>query len=79
MTTHHCVEGQCEMGGLMARNRQLEAANKKLRTALKEVVGDVLSYQRVNNLAPSPGHKYCWRSVGRALGVLNQQTTEGGE
>jgi hypothetical protein len=45
--------------------------NERLRTALQDVVRDILEYERINNLAPNPGRKYCWDSVERAVHVLN--------
>jgi hypothetical protein len=36
---------------------------KRLRAALEGVLADIDDYERINNLAPSPGRKYCWQSV----------------
>lgn len=38
--------------------------------ALQRVVSDVLDYDRVNNLAPNPGRRYCWDSIENAVDVL---------
>lgn len=53
--------------------QDLSVENARLRAALKNVCDDVLAYERINNLAPSPGRKYCWDSVGDAIAILNQQ------
>lgn len=34
-----------------------------LLEVLKALVSDVREYERINNLAPSPGKKDCWQSV----------------
>lgn len=47
--------------------------NSALEQALKDVVADVLDYERVNSLAPNPGRKYCWDSIGRAQTVLGHR------
>lgn len=44
----------------------------ELLMALKDVVADVLDYERVNNLSPAPGRKYCWASVAQAVGVIER-------
>ena len=54
-----------EWSDLMGRNGALEQA-------LKDVVSDILEYERVNNLAPNPGRQFCWDSVARAHAVLEQ-------
>jgi hypothetical protein len=41
----------------------LTADNDRLRAALEGVLADIADYERVNNLAPNPGKKYCWQSV----------------
>lgn len=38
-----------------------------LLEALKALVTQVLEYERVNNLAPNPGRKYCWDATERAV------------
>lgn len=54
----------------LARAEKAEAETKMLREALEGVVADVLEYERVNNLSPAPGRKYCWDSVARARTAL---------
>ena len=44
--------------------------NERLRSALRGVLADLHEYERVNNLHPNPGRKYCWDSVARAHVVL---------
>jgi hypothetical protein len=58
----HCVCGLAEDAA-----DQIDALVK----ALEAVVRDVNDYERVNNLAPTPGHIECWDSVARAKQVLN--------
>ena len=41
-----------------------------LLAALKAVVSDILGYEKVNNIAPNPGRKYCWDSVARAHDII---------
>lgn len=55
-----------EWSDLMRRNSTLEQA-------LKDVVSDVLEYEKSNNLAPNPGRKYCWDSVERAVALLEKE------
>ena len=43
----------------------------RLRAVLKALVDDVLEYERINNLSPSPGRKDCWQSVTNAKTALN--------
>jgi hypothetical protein len=45
--------------------------NEKLREVLRAVVADVHEYERVNNLHPNPGRKYCWDSVARAHRLID--------
>lgn len=42
----------------------------EMREALKAVLADIADYERVNNLAPNAGRKYCWDSVARAHEAL---------
>ena len=44
--------------------------NEKLRSALRRLVDNVLDYEKVNNLSPNPGRKYCWDTVEQAISVL---------
>ena len=55
---------------LIADREILFAENTKLRAALEDVLADIADYERVNNLSPSPGRKYCWDSVARARRAL---------
>ena len=55
---------------LIADREMLFAENTKLRAALEDVLADIADYERVNNLSPSPGRKYCWDSVARARRAL---------
>jgi hypothetical protein len=54
----------------------LELADKaaeeieRLRAALAALVADVEEYERINNLAPSPGKPDCWQSITHAKNVL---------
>ena len=49
-------------------NASVEA---RLREALKLIISDIEDYERVNNLAPSPGKNDCWQSVTRAKEALS--------
>lgn len=60
---------------LIASRAQTRAAVE----ALRGLVTDVLEYERINNLAPNPGRKYCWDSVERAVAVLAALPKEAGE
>ena len=55
-----------------------EAADEieRLRLALQTLVDSVLDYERVNNLSPNPGRKYCWDSVEHAINVLKKDSAE---
>ena len=44
----------------------------RVREALQMLVDNVLDYEKVNNLSPNPGRKYCWDSVANAVSVLEQ-------
>lgn len=46
-----------------------------LRAALAALVADIEDYERVNNLAPSPGQQSCWQSVTRAKALLGDVQT----
>lgn len=43
---------------------------ERLQKALAAVVHDVNEYERINRLAPTPGHVECWDSIARAKAVL---------
>lgn len=53
--------------------KMLTEIRAALRTALRDVVSDVLEYERINNLAPNPGRKFCWDSVARAHAILGDK------
>ena len=50
---------------------------ERLREALKAVLRDIEEYERVNNLAPNPGRKYCWDSVANAYEILEEDMASG--
>jgi hypothetical protein len=54
----------------------LWAAAPELLEALQGVVADVIEYERVNNLLPSPGKQDCWQSVTRARAAIARVTGE---
>ena len=61
----------------IAKRDLFEAMKQKndidmLRGALQSLVDNVLDYEKVNNLSPNPGRKYCWDSVAHAVSVLEQ-------
>ncbi len=41
MSGYICVEGQCEMGGLIAHNRNLEAAHRQIQATVDRLGGEV--------------------------------------
>ena len=41
-----------------------------IKEALEQIIADIEDYERVNNLAPSPGNKDCWQSVTNAKAAL---------
>lgn len=57
----------------MLNAEKVRAEIERLRAALQGVVSDVLEYERVNNLVPNPGRKYCWDSVDRAQVALGHE------
>lgn len=44
-----------------------------IKEALERLIADIEDYERVNNLAPSPGKKDCWQSVTNAKAALSRQ------
>lgn len=51
-------------------NARLIAAAPDMLAVLKQVVAQIEDYERVNNLAPSPGRQHCWDSVARAHEII---------
>jgi hypothetical protein len=50
--------------------RNLKAEIERLRAALAALISDIEEYERVNNLAPSPGKQDCWQTVTQAKAAL---------
>jgi hypothetical protein len=48
----------------------------KLESALQNVISDILEYERINNLSPAPGKKYCWHSVEVACNLLGEAKSD---
>ena len=46
----------------------------ELLAALEALVADVLDYEKINNLSPGRGRKYCWDSVERAVNAIANAT-----
>jgi DNA repair exonuclease SbcCD ATPase subunit len=46
------------------------ARAERAEAALRNLITDIEDYERVNNLAPSPGKPDCWQSVTHARAVL---------
>ena len=44
--------------------------------ALQNLVAQILDYERVNNLSPNPGRKYCWDATERAIAAISKATGE---
>jgi hypothetical protein len=63
-----CREAADEIARLRSRVAELEKA-------LQGVVSDVLEYERINNLSPSPGREYCWDSIATAHAALDPATS----
>ncbi len=59
-----------------SRAELLEAEIERLRAALQALVDNVLDYEKVNNLSPNPGRKYCWDTIANAVEALNQQSRD---
>jgi hypothetical protein len=50
---------------------EVERANTvELLSALERLVADILDYEQINNLSPSPGKQDCWQSVTRAKAAI---------
>lgn len=62
---------------LLAAWRELETDNGRLREALTNVLDDIASYERANNLTPNPGRDTtCWASVAAARAILKEAERE---
>ena len=46
------------------------ACHADMLAVLKALVADIREYERINNLAPSPGKRDCWQSVTWADAVI---------
>jgi hypothetical protein len=46
------------------------AAAPDMYEALKALVAQILDYEKVNNLSPNPGRKYCWDNTERAVAAI---------
>lgn len=57
-------------GECAAEIHRLQSVNADLLAALKALVADVTEYERINNLAPSPGKDACWQSVTNARAAI---------
>ena len=67
-------EGRKDVGSnpiAVASNAVNASVEARLREALEALIADIEDYERVNNLAPSPGKKDCWQSVMRAKQALS--------
>lgn len=51
-------------------NARLIAMAPELLEALRNIVNQQLDYERVNNLSPKPGRKYCWDVTEQAAAVI---------
>ena len=51
---------------------EVSQQKERLREVLQRLVDNVLDYEKVNNISPSPGRKYCWDTVEQAVSVLEQ-------
>jgi hypothetical protein len=51
-------------------NARLIAAAPDMYEALKALVAQILDYEKVNNLSPNPGRKYCWDNTERAVAAI---------
>jgi hypothetical protein len=49
---------------------RLILAAPDLLDALRALLADIEDYERINNLAPSPGKSDCWQSVTRAKAAI---------
>lgn len=77
---HICSESECIYLGQRttagmcrchkSNEEMLHQRVDALASALRAVIDQVNDYERVNNLAPSPGRTECWDSVARAKALL---------
>ena len=51
---------------------EVSQQKERLREVLQRLVDNVFDYEKVNNISPSPGRKYCWDTVEQAVSVLEQ-------
>lgn len=58
--------------GVIKANANLIAAAPEMLAALESLVAQILDYERVNNLAPNPGRKYCWDATERAVAAITK-------
>lgn len=58
--------------GEVEANGNLIAAAPDLYAALQGLISTVLDYERVNNLSPAPGRKYCWDATEQAIAALSK-------
>jgi hypothetical protein len=65
--TNEAMKGPLEPNSIAALRARIEA----LEAALRAVVNDIHEYERINQLAPSPGKTECWQSVAHAMTVLS--------
>ncbi len=52
--------------------QKMANSRDRLRIALRDVIFDILEYERRNHLAPNPGKRFCWDSVERAVTELKE-------
>lgn len=55
-------------------NARLIAAAPEMLEALQALVAQILDYEKVNNLSPNPGRKYCWDNTERAVAAIAKAT-----
>ncbi len=63
MMVENCRVDDCQ-------KRPLTYEIERLRAALQNLVDNVLDYEKINNLSPSYGRKYCWDTVEQAVAIL---------
>jgi hypothetical protein len=70
----HLPNGRPEFGFRQFQSPPIQheaaAVIEALVQALRALVDNVNDYERVNNLAPSPGRTECWDTVARAKALL---------